>query len=153
MKTGSILKTFKNVLLTILFYHAHIFMVVYGVLVFTLHPFFVVPFALYAWRSFRGTQDLLYVVGPLYWIMKNDSRLFSVGVGTMHEVASPWRTGRGLYITVAKRCLQVGLCRTQTLDETDGILSAVRGRYLDMEPREIGNWNGVQKEDARKLTA
>jgi hypothetical protein len=85
--------------------------------------------------------------------MKNDSRLFSVGVGTMHEVASPWRTGRGLYITVAKRCLQVGLCRTQTLDETDGILSAVRGRYLDMEPREIGNWNGVQKEDARKLTA
>lgn len=153
MKTGTILKTFRDILLAVLFYHAHIFMVVYGVMTITFHPFFLVPFALYAWRAFRGTQDLLYAVGPLYWILKNDNRWFSVGIGTMHEVAEPWRRGRGLYVTVAKRCLQIGLCRTQTLDETQGILSAVQGRYLDIEPREIGNWNGVQEEATRKLTA
>lgn len=153
MKTGTILKTFKNVLLTILFYHAHIFMIVYGVMALTFHPFFIVPFVLYAWRSFSGTYGLLYVIGPVYWILKKDNRFFSVGLGTMHEVAEPWRRGRGVYAVVAKRCLHIGLCRTQTLDETEGILSAVQGRYLDTEPREIGNWHGVQKEDARKLTA
>lgn len=72
----------------------------------------------------------------------------------MHQTYFPWRKGRGVYIVVFKRCFQIGLSKKQaSLEETDGILSAVRGHYLDLDPKEIGEWNAVQKGTKERSTS
>ena len=105
-------------------------------------------FTIYAWIGFAiavyqlldGCIDVVRTAGPVYWIGRKDPRWFSVGMGTMHQLSPPWKKGIGIYVSVAKRSLHVGLCRSQDLDEIDGTLSAVQGRYLDLEPKEIGKW-------------
>ena len=129
------------------------FMFAYAILSVAVDPAFVVATVVYGWLTFRGTMDTLQGVGPVYWIIRKDPRFVSVGVGTMHETNDPWRIGRGIYIVFLKRCFQIGLCRVQSLDETEGILSAVQGRYLELEPREIGNWGVQEKARNTKLPA
>ena len=90
--------------------------------------------------TLKDTKGFVQGVGPVYWITRDDPRVVGAGLGTMHELSAPWRKGRGLYIVCAKRSLQIGLCRKQNLDETEGTLSAVQGRYMDTPPTEIGNW-------------
>ena len=93
--------------------------------------------------------DGLCILGPIYWITRKDHRSFSIGFGAMHQTMHPWRKGRGIYVALFKRSFQIGLCKKQNLDEEDGILSAVKGRYLDISPSEIGEWNAVQKGNKR----
>lgn len=95
-------------------------------------------YALY--QLLEGCTDVVRTCGPVYWIGRNDPRMFSIGFGTMHMLSAPWKKGRGVYIAVAKHSLQVGLCRSQKLNEVEGTLSAVQGRYLDVTPEEIGTW-------------
>jgi hypothetical protein len=147
-------KTLGDRVVKLLGYSPYVFVLLYIWLTLFFHPVFIVPLVMY-WRiAFKGTLNLVQGIGPVYWIVRDDTRMLSAGRGTMHELAEPWRKGRGLYIVVARYCLQVGLCRTQTFSETEGILSAMQGRFLELEPREIGNWNGIQKEtDSFKATA
>lgn len=118
-----------------------------GYLVFTVmvHPAFIIPAVLYSKFVFKLEHDQLYVYGRMYAILKKDTRFIRVGVGTMHQTSSPWNKGKGIYIVAFKRCLQIGLCKPQQLNEESGILSAMQGRYLDLTPHEIGNWNAVPK--------
>lgn len=147
-------KTFKDKAVNFLGYLPLLFVGLYLWMSLFVHPAFVVPFVLYSHQTFKGTMDLVQGVGPVYWIIRRDQRMFSIGKGTMHELSAPWRKGIGIYFVLSKRCLQIGLCKKQQLGETDGILSAIQGRYLEVEPKEIGNWNGVQKEtNAFKATA
>lgn len=139
-------KTFRDKSIELLGYLPLLFVALYLWMTLFIHPAFIVPFVLYSQQTFKGTMDLVQGIGPVYWIVRKDQRIFSVGKGTMHELSAPWRKGAGLYVVVAKRCIQVGLCKRQHLNETEGILSAIQGRYLEVEPSEIGNWNGVQKE-------
>lgn len=111
----------------------------------TLHPAFVVPAAFYFKFVFRLEHDQLYVFGRMYSILRKDPRIIRVGTGTMHQTSTPWHKGKGIYIVVLKRCLQIGLCKPQQLNEEAGILSAMQGRYLEITPHEIGNWNAVPK--------
>lgn len=107
-----------------------------------------IPFTVFAWlgiaislyQLFNGCTDVVRTCGPVYWIGRHDPRLFSAGLGTMHQVSAPWKKGRGVYIALFRYSLQVGLCRSQKLNEIDGTLSAIQGRYLDIEPKDIGNW-------------
>jgi hypothetical protein len=110
-----------------------------------LHPAFIIPAFFYFKFVFKFQHDQLYVYGRVYAILKKDTRLIHVGVGTMHQTSSPWNKGTGIYIVAFKRCLQIGLCKPQHLSEESGILSAMQGRYLDLTPHEIGNWNAVPK--------
>ena len=153
MKTEGTHRTFKDSILGILSYSSYIFMLVYGMMALTLHPAFLLPAVMYGRLAFKGTLDLVQGVGRLYWIVRKDQRWFSIGKGTMHELSDPWRKGSGVYIAIAKYCLQIGLCRRQTFNETDGVLSAVQGRFLETEPREIGNWGVQEKSGTAKLTA
>lgn len=119
---------------------------IFSVLAIIDSPWFgVASVILYIWGMWAPLGALC-VLGPIYWITRKDHRNFSIGLGTMHQTYYPWRKGRGIYIVVLKRCFQIGLSQKQlSLEEADGILSAVQGRYLDLTPNEIGEWNAVQK--------
>lgn len=105
---------------------------------FTPFAWFGLAIALY--QLLNGCTDIVRTCGPVYWIGRHDSRVFSVGMGTMHMLSAPWKKGRGVYVAVNRYSLQVGLCRAQKLSETEGTLSAIQGRYLDVPPEEIGQW-------------
>lgn len=107
-------------------------------ILFTVFAWFGITIALY--QLLHGCTDIVRTAGPVYWIGRNDLRWFSVGMGTMHQLGAPWKKGRGVYVCVAKHSLQIGLCRSQNLNEVEGTLSAVQGRYLDLDPKEIGKW-------------
>ena len=106
------------------------------------------PFTPFAWlglvislyQLLNGCTDIVRTCGPVYWIGRHDTRMFSIGIGTMHMLSAPWKKGRGVYVVVNKYSLQIGLCRSQTLGEAEGTLSAIQGRYLDVPPEEIGTW-------------
>lgn len=117
------------------------------------HPAFIVPALFYFKFVFKFEHDQLYVYGRVYGILKKDTRLMRVGTGTMHQTSAPWHKGKGIYIVVLKRCLQIGLCKPQQLNEESGILSAMQGRYLDLTPHEIGNWNAVPKGNKAGATS
>lgn len=120
-----------------------------------LHPAFLIPSAVYLWLQIkRAPEDTVVGLWSMYWIKRLDHRRVAIGKGTMHELAHPWRIGQGIYIVINKKSLQVGKCYEQPwLDETKGVLSAVQGRYLEVEPKEIGDW-GVQKgKETRKATS
>lgn len=90
---------------------------------------------------FSGAVGLVQSVGRVYFILKRDTRWASMGRGTMHELSHPWRKGRGLYITLFKWSLQIGVCRPLgNIGFEQGTLSAVQGRYLETTPKEIGQW-------------
>lgn len=120
-------------------------LVTYVLSAIVIHPAFIVPAVFYFKFVFKFEHDQLYIYGRVYAILKKDTRLIRLGVGTMHQTCSPWNKGKGVYIVVFKRCLQIGLCKPQHLSEESGILSAMQGRYLDLTPHEIGNWNAVPK--------
>jgi hypothetical protein len=106
------------------------------------------PFTLFAWiglgialyQLLNGCTDVVRTCGPVYWIGKHDTRMFSIGIGTMHMLSAPWKKGRGVYVAINRYSLQIGLCRSQKLGEVEGTLSAIQGRYLDVPPEEIGTW-------------
>lgn len=131
----------REIFRTVLGYTPLAFFLIYTGMTIIYHLAFIVPTALYGYYVFRGTQDLVQGVGPVYWINRKDTRWFSIGLGTMHELSSPWRKGSGVYIALCKRSFQIGLCRKQNMDEVNGTLSAVGGKWLSLTPKEIGNWN------------
>ena len=98
----------------------------------------LIPIGIYA--TLRGTLGLVQFLGPVYWILRPDTRWLRAGIGTMHQTAAPWRKGRGLYVVCCRRMFQIGLCQPQHLDDEAGTLSALQGRFLDMTPKEIGEW-------------
>jgi hypothetical protein len=104
------------------------------------HPVFLITLCVGIYNLLRGGLDITRTFGSVYWVSKKDTRLFSVGKGTMHQLSAPWKKGSGIYVAVAYRILQIGLCFRQNLDDIEGTLSAVQGRYLDVEPKEIGKW-------------
>lgn len=91
---------------------------------------------------FKDTLNKVQSVGRLYWIVRdhcpNNGPWF--GRAFMHEVDPPWRHGKGLQLKVFKRYIQVGICKKHQYDEATGILAAVQGRFLDIEPIDIGKW-------------
>lgn len=110
-----------------------------------IHPVALVPAIFYFKFVFRFEHDQLYVFKRIYGILRKDTRFLRIGIGTMHQTSAPWNKGKGLYVVFVKRCIQVGFCKPQKLSEESGILSAMQGRYLDLTPHEIGNWNAVPK--------
>lgn len=97
---------------------------------------------------FKDTMNVLQVVGPVYWITKNNSpKTPIVSKGFMHETSEPWRKGTGVQFRISKHSFQIGLCKKQDLDETTGVLSSLQGRFLDTSPGDIGS---NYKSSARK---
>lgn len=112
-----------------------------------LSAYFFVPAAFYLGFAFWAPLGNLMIFGRLYWVTKTDKRWLRIGVGTMHTTSAPWRSGKGIYFVFLKRVFQIGLCKEMAyIGESQALLSAMKGRYLDMTPSEIGDWNNaVQK--------
>ena len=145
-------KTFLKKLSTALGYYPIVFMLGYLWATLFFHVAFILPTLGYAHMVFSNTLDLVQGIGPVYWIIRKDPRKVSVGLGTMHELGSPWRKGQGVYLVLFHRSFQIGLCHRQQFDDITGTLSAVQGRYLDLSAKEIGNWNAVQKDTKARTT-
>lgn len=112
------------------------------------YPIFGFLFIASYYYLFRDTMNVLQVVGPVYWITKNNTPKGPfVSKGFMHEIYEPWRKGTGVQVRVFKYSFQIGLCKRQYLDETTGVLSALQGRFLDTSPSDIGS---NYKSSARK---
>lgn len=92
---------------------------------------------------FKGTLNLLQGVGPLYWITRDNAlrKTPFISIGIMRELNPPWRIGKGIQFTYRTYSFQIGLCkkhRHKTIE--DGELAAMGARYMDVEPKELGNW-------------
>lgn len=101
-----------------------------------------VSFAICSYFTFNGSINALQVVGPVYWIHKNNApkKTPLVASGFMHETSAPWRIGKGIQVRCGSHTFQVGFCKKQNYDETEGTLSSIQGRFLDVEPTKIGEW-------------
>jgi hypothetical protein len=92
---------------------------------------------------FRDTLNVLQVVGPVYWISRDNvqANIPFVSVGFMRELDTPWRVGKGIQITKGSYSFQIGVChRLHYTNPIDGQLAAMDGRLMDTPPEEIGTW-------------
>lgn len=90
---------------------------------------------------FKDTLNTLQGVGPIYWIIRDTHKGFSISKGFMREVNAPWRTGVGLQVGIGTRAFQLGVCRKHQHDtEVQGLLKALKGRELPHKPKELRLW-------------
>lgn len=90
---------------------------------------------------FRDTLNKLQVVGRFYWIARDNSKAPFISVGFMRELESPWRSGKGIQVTIQRWSFQLGVCKSNRyINELDGQLAAMGGRMLETPPEEIGTW-------------
>lgn len=85
----------------------------------------------------------LYVFYRLYWITKNTGKKRDpiIAKGFMRQTAAPWFTGTGLQIRFGKYVFQIGICgKPKQLADEEGLLYAMQGRSMDLEPKDIGSW-------------
>ena len=87
--------------------------------------------------------NVLITTGPLYAIRRDNGtpKEPHLCTGFMHEISHPWRRGKGIQIRVRNQIVQVGLCRKHPHQKEDeGALSAIGGRYMDTDVKDIRGW-------------
>lgn len=92
---------------------------------------------------FKDSMNLVQNVGPVYWIIRDNGSLIDPIVcrGFMRQVTAPWLIGQGIQFRLRRHTFQIGMCFPQPADdETEGVLNAVGGRYMEESPEEIGVW-------------
>lgn len=92
---------------------------------------------------FKDSMNLVQGVGRLYWIIRDNGSkgIPFVAPGFMIEVNHPWRVGNGIQFRLHRWTFQMGWCRPNPdKEETEGMLDAVGGRYMEEAPEEIGVW-------------
>lgn len=92
---------------------------------------------------FKDSMNLVQRVGRVYWIVRDNGTPDTpwVASGFMRMTSAPWLVGSGVQFRFRRHTLQIGLCSPQPVaDETEGVLNAVGGRYMDDAPEEIGVW-------------
>lgn len=90
---------------------------------------------------FKDTLNLVQGIGFVYWVTRDTHRGFSLSIAFMRETDFPWRTGRGIQIGIGKYSFQIGFCKGHRhVNETDGLMRAVKGRRLHYQPKEIRKW-------------
>ena len=105
----------------------------------TQNVYATIPLAYFLFKLFHNSTNVLQVVGPVYWIIKDKAphNTPTFAKGFMHETSEPWRVGAGIQMRCADKTLQIGLCRKQKYSDIDGTLSAVKGRFMELTPIEI----------------
>ena len=85
----------------------------------------------------------VFPIGPVYFIRRdNGSKNTPVLCKAfMHEISNPWRRGKGIQVRIRSQVLQVGVCKKYPDQrEDEGVLSAIGGRYMDTEVKDIREW-------------
>lgn len=98
---------------------------------------------LLVYALFRDTLNRLQYLGPVYWITRDNTPINTpiLSFGFMRQTNFPWKIGKGLQIRIKNYSFQFGICKKSNYsNETDGILGALGGRYLDTETSDIREW-------------
>jgi hypothetical protein len=93
--------------------------------------------------AYKSALNRLFPVGPLYLIRRDNgsSKDPFICIGFMHEVSHPWRRGKGIQVRIRSQVLQFGLCKKHPQQKEDeGVLSAIGGRYMDTDVKDIRGW-------------
>lgn len=119
----------------------------------------MIAFLGFAWVIFKDSMNLVQRVGRIYWIFRDNGLITDpmVSIGFMRMVDPPWLRGKGPQFRFGKYTFQIGWCSAHTpKTEDEGILAAMDGRELEMDPKDIRKWNGsqpVQEESTEKSIA
>lgn len=109
--------------------------------------------SLVGWSIFSDSMNLVQNVGRVYWIIRDIGKPSDplIARGYMRQTSSPWLIGRGIQVRVSKWTCQIGICdRAGEYEEDEGLLRALDGRELLMDPEEIGEkWDGISKKKER----
>jgi hypothetical protein len=92
---------------------------------------------------FRDTLNRLQYIGPIYWITRDNTPKGTplLSIGFMRQTSFPWKVGKGLQVSISRYSFQFGICKkSKHSDETEGILGALGGRYLDTSTSDIREW-------------
>jgi len=106
-------------------------------------PYCILGIALFGYFLFKDTANSVQAVGPVYWITRDYEKVqrLRIGSGFMREVDAPWRSGKGIQISLHKKSFQIGLCKkTEYKDEQEAELGVLGARFMDTRPTDIGNW-------------
>lgn len=91
----------------------------------------------------RDTLNRLQSIGPVYWITRDNTpkKTPLLSIGFMRQTNFPWKVGKGLQVSIGRYSFQFGICKKSNhYDETEGILGALGGRYLDTSTSDIREW-------------
>lgn len=103
--------------------------------------FLITPVYFLGREVFKGTLNLVQGIGFVYWVTRDTHKGFSLSIGFMRETDYPWRTGKGLQIGIGKYAFQLGFCRrNKPANEIMGLTHALKGRELNLKPKEISTW-------------
>jgi hypothetical protein len=106
-------------------------------------PYSFLGIALFGYFVFKDTANSVQAVGPVYWITRDYEKVQKprIGSGFMVETDSPWRSGKGIQISLHKKSFQIGLCKkTKYKNEQEAELGVLGARFMDTRPTDIGNW-------------
>lgn len=87
--------------------------------------------------------NIVYGVGPVYWIARDTGKRGDkvLSFGWTRELGGYWRVGKGIQTRFGKYIFQIGLCRKREMGtEEEGILSAIEGRIMEIPTAEISAW-------------
>lgn len=119
----------------------------------------LIAFLSFAWVIFKDSMNLVQHVGRVYWIVRDNALITDqmISLGFMRMVDPPWLRGKGPQFRFGTHTFQIGWCSAHTpRNENEGILAAMDGRKLEMDPKDIRKWNGsqpVQEEGTEKPVA
>jgi hypothetical protein len=88
-------------------------------------------------------KNRVITIGPFYYILRDNGALTDplICKGFMNQLRAPWRKGKGLQVSYKTYTFQVGISKKYPNQEEDqGIMSAVGGRYLDTDTKDIREW-------------
>lgn len=110
----------------------------------TLSIFLIVGLVVvFIFTIFKTALNKVFPLGPLYFIRRDNGTkgMPRICKAFMHEISSPWRRGKGIQVRIGTQVLQVGLCKKYPDQrEDEGVLSAIGGRYMDTEVKDIREW-------------
>jgi hypothetical protein len=92
---------------------------------------------------FKTALNKVFPLGPLYFIRRDNGTKGTplICKAFMHEISHPWRRGKGIQVRIRSQVLQVGVCKKYPDQrEDEGVLSAIGGRYMDTEVKDIREW-------------
>lgn len=105
------------------------------------------------WAIFSNSTNLVQNVGRVYWIIRDTGKPSDpiIARAYMRQISPPWLIGRGIQVRLTKWTFQIGICDySGDFEEDEGLLRALDGRSLSLDPEEIGEkWNGISAEKTR----
>lgn len=97
----------------------------------------------FGWIIFGDSMNTVQTVGKVYWIVRDNAKKGDklISSAFMRTIDNPWLIGNGVQFRFLKYTFQIGVYYVLHFDsEEEGVLNAMTGRYMEDNPKDIGNW-------------